>query len=313
MAALSIRAAAANEIPFDAWLEGVKAEAAERGISQTVITSALGGLKPIPRVLELDRNQPEFALTFEDYLGRTVTTARIQTGRRLLNQHMKLLNKVAAQYRVQPRFIVAFWGIESDFGRLTGGFSVPGALATLAWDGRRSSFFREELFQALRIIQDGHVTAAAMTGSWAGAMGQPQFMPSSFMRFAVDFNKDGKEDIWKTYDDVFASIANYLSQSGWKDDETWGRKVVLPATFDRALITLDVQKTLPEWHALGVKRPDGGSLPKRDILGSLVQPGPASAPVFVVYNNYRTTLLWNRSTYFALAVGHLADGIGDLR
>jgi membrane-bound lytic murein transglycosylase B len=250
-------------------------------------------------------------MTFEDYLTRTVAPARISLGRRMLAENRGLLDKIAATYHVQPRFIVAFWGIESDFGRLTGGFSVPAALATLAWDGRRASLFREELFEALQIIQDGHVTAAGMTGSWAGAMGQAQFMPSSFRRYAVDGDGDGKRDIWTTRADVFASIANYLSQVGWHDDETWGRRVSLPERFDRALINPEVKKTLQEWDALGVRRADGLALPTRDLQGSLVEPTAGKGPVFMVYDNFRTTLRWNRSTFFALAIGHLADAVSS--
>ncbi len=301
----------AAEKPFDQWLEDVKLEARNRGISEPVIEAALGGLTPIDRVLELDKSQPEFTMSFEDYLTRTVAPARVSAGRRMLSENRGLLDKIAATYHVQPRFIIAFWGIESDFGRLTGGFSVPAALATLAWDGRRASLFREELLDALQIIQDGHVTAELMTGSWAGAMGQPQFMPSSFRRYAVDGDGDGKRDIWTTRADVFASIANYLSQAGWHEDETWGRRVSLPETFDRALISPDVKKTLQEWDALGVRRADGLALPTRALHGSLVEPTTGRGPVFMVYDNFRTTLRWNRSTFFAIAVGHLADAVSS--
>ena len=299
----------ANEVPFDTWLEGLKSEARGRGISDKTLTAALGGAKPIDKVLRLDRSQPEFTKTFEEYLAGTVSTARIALGRKLYAENAAILDKIGKTYKVQPRFIVAFWGIESDYGRLQGGFPVCQALATLAWDGRRSSFFRDELLNALSIIEEGHVTAQAMTGSWAGAMGQTQFMPSSFRRFAVDYDGDGRRDIWTTRKDVFASIANYLAQSGWRDDETWGRRVTLPKDFDPALISLDVRKSLFDWQALGVRRADGSALPAFNMQGSLVQP-TGGHQVFLVYNNYRTTLLWNRSTYFALAVGHLADAIG---
>jgi membrane-bound lytic murein transglycosylase B len=300
--------ARANDIPFETWLEGVKTEAKEKGISDPTI-QALSALKPVDKVLELDKAQPEFTLSFQDYIAKTVSKTRIANGRRMLAEHAALLKKVSAAYKVQPRFIVAFWGIESDYGRAMGGFSVPAVLATLAWDGRRATFFRDELFNALKIIDQGDITAADMTGSWAGAMGQSQFMPSSFQRFAVDFDGDKKRDIWNSYADVFASIANYLSQSGWREDETWGRKVKLPKKFDKTLISLDVKKSLTGWGALGVRRPDGKSLPKSATQGSLVQAGAENGPVFIVYDNYRTTLLWNRSTFFALAVGHLADAL----
>jgi membrane-bound lytic murein transglycosylase B len=303
--------ARAADQPFDQWLEGVKLEARNRGISDAVIQASLGGLQPVSRVLDLDKSQPEFTMSFEDYLSRTVAPARVSTGRRMLAENRALLDKIAATYHVQPRFIIAFWGIESDFGRLTGGFSVPAALATLAWDGRRASLFREELFQALHIIQEGHVTAERMTGSWAGAMGQPQFMPSSFRNYAVDADGDGKRDIWGNRADVFASIANYLSRAGWREDETWGRRVSLPNPFDRSLISPEVRKPLQEWDALGVRRADGTSLPTRNLQGSLVEATAERGPVFMVYDNFRTTLRWNRSTFFALAIGHLADAVAS--
>lgn len=295
---------------FDTWLADLKNEALKKGIGEATFDAALGDTRPIQRVIELDRNQPEFTLTFRQYLNRTVPQSRVDTGRRLLNENRALLEKVSAEYEVQPRFLVAFWGIESDFGRITGGFSVPQALATLAYDGRRAQFFRDELLNALQILEEKHIAPHRMKGSWAGAMGQTQFMPSSFLRFAVDFNRDGRRDIWTTPGDVFASAANYLSSSGWKGDETWGRAVSLPVGFDVSLISLEVVKDLSEWQNLGVRRPDGSDLPMADIQASLVRPSEENADVFIVYDNYRTTLKWNRSTYFALAVGHLADRIG---
>jgi len=310
LASVSGATVRANDVPFDTWLEGLKSEARGRGISDATLTAALGTAKPIDKVLKLDRSQPEFTRTFEDYLASTVSASRVALGRKLYAENAAILNKIGTTYKVQPRFIVAFWGIESDFGRLQGGFPVCQALATLAWDGRRSSFFRDELLNALTIVEEGHITAQAMTGSWAGAMGQTQFMPSSFRKFAVDYDGDGRRDIWTTRKDVFASIANYLAQSGWHSDETWGRRVTLPEGFDPALISLDVQKSLFDWQALGVRRADGTALPAFNLQGSLVKPSDGKQ-VFMVYSNYRTTLLWNRSTYFALAVGHLADAIGS--
>jgi membrane-bound lytic murein transglycosylase B len=301
--------ARADDVPFDTWIEGVKTEARAKGITDATIAAVLDGMKPVDRVIELDRAQPEFTLSFEDYLAHTVSKSRVAAGRKMMSEHAALLKKVAETYKVQPRFIVAFWGIESDFGRSMGGFSVPAALATLAWEGRRATFFRDELFNALKIIDEGDVTPSGMVGSWAGAMGQSQFMPSSFERFAVDFDGDKKRDIWTSYSDVFGSIANYLSQSGWNSDETWGRRVRLPRNFNKNLITLDVKKSLAQWAALGVRAGNGKALPKLAAQGSLVQAGNENGPYFLVYGNYRTTLLWNRSTFFAIAVGHLADAI----
>jgi membrane-bound lytic murein transglycosylase B len=294
---------------FATWLAGLRGEALGRGIRPQTLDAALAGVAPIPRVIELDRRQPEFTLTFDDYIGRVVPPARVERGRQQLDENRALLDQVSRRYGVQSRFVVALWGIESDFGRITGSFKIVPALATLAYDGRRSSYFRRELLDALRILDDGHATPDTMIGSWAGAMGQSQFMPSSFLRFAVDFDGDGRRDIWQTRADVLASAANYLAQSGWKGDETWGRAVRLPPGFDAALADQKVEKTLSQWQALGVRRSDGGDLPTRPVMASLVLPAGPEGPAFLAYNNYKVILKWNRSHFFAIAAGTLADRI----
>ena len=309
-AALTLAAApAAAEPGFEAWLEGVRKEARERGLKETTIESALSGIAPIARVVELDRKQPEFKLTLDQYLSRVVSKARVDKGRARLAEHRDLLRRVSAKYNVQPRFIVALWGIETDFGRHLGGFPVIEALASLAFDGRRSAYFRKELFNALTIVDQGHIAAKKMMGSWAGAMGQNQFMPSSFLRYAVDYNGDGKRDIWGTHEDIFASSANYLSRVGWRGDQTWGRMVRLPENFDRALAGLKIRKGLRDWQRLGVRRPDGSDLPTRNLRSSILLPGGAAGTPYVVYDNFRAILRWNRSNLFATAVGTLADRI----
>ena len=300
---------AAPPTAFDRWLVELRLEARASGIGDATLDAALTGIEPIPRIIELDRSQPEGRLTAAQYLERVVPRSRIEAARTRLARHRPLLDDVAARYGVQPRFIVALWGIETDFGRNTGGFSVIEALATLAYDGRRSAFFRGELLNALKIIDDGHISAHDMTGSWAGAMGQSQFMPSSFLSFAVDRNADGRRDIWTTLDDVFASIANYLSSVGWQGDQTWGRAVRLPGGFDDSLLGLETVRPIGGWQALGVRRADGGDLPARQLSASIVQPDGAGTPAYMVYENFKTTLKWNRSTYFALAVGYLADAM----
>lgn len=292
---------------FASWLADLRAEALERGIAETTLYAAFAELKPIPRVIELDRKQPEFTQTLWRYLDSRVSEHRIERGRRLLRKHAALLKTIEQRYGVQPRFLVAFWGLETNFGDYSGGFSVIGALATLAYDQRRSDFFRTELLVALQILDDGHITANAMRGSWAGAMGQPQFMPSTFLRFAVDEDGDGRRDIWNSLPDVFASAANFLSKSGWRKDKTWGREIHLPKDFDLDLVNLGIEKPLAAWQAMGVRRIDGGDLPKVDILASIVLPSGYSGPAFLVYQNYRTILQWNRSLLYAIAVGHLAD------
>lgn len=296
---------------FDAFLADLRKDALQRGISESTLDAAFQGVEPIPRVIELDRRQPEFTLTYQQYLDRTVSAVRIEKGRRLLAEHKPLLDRIAKQYGVQPRFMLALWGMETDYGRVTGGFHIVGALATLAWDGRRSAFFRKELMDALQVMQGERIPPAKMTGSWAGAMGQCQFMPSSFVRFAKDGDGDGRRDIWGSLPDVFASTANYLSGSGWKDDQTWGREVTVPADVDAKLIGPDVVKPLSEWARLGVRRADGRPLPQVAISASLVRPEAGKDPTFLVYDNWRVIMKWNRSTFYALAVGHLADRIGS--
>ena len=299
----------AAEQKFSVWLEGVRAEARQRGLKSETISSSLTDIKPIPRVIELDRRQPEFTLTLDQYLSRVVNERRVRKGRKRFAKHRTLLLKVSAKYRVQPRFILALWGIETDFGRLKGGFPVISALATLAYDGRRSAYFRKEMFNALTIVDQGHILAKDMIGSWAGAMGQNQFMPSSFLRYAVDYDGDGRRNIWTSVEDVFASTANYLRRMGWRDDQTWGRKVRLPKDFDKALLDLKIKKGLNVWQELGVRRFDGGDLPRRNLTASIVSPGKNKDSVFVVYGNYRAILKWNRAHFFAIAVGRLADHI----
>jgi membrane-bound lytic murein transglycosylase B len=302
-------AAPAHAQDFAQWMRGLRADATAAGIRQGTLDAALAGVAPIPRVVELDRKQPETTLTFQEYIDRVVPQQRVDRARERLAQARPLIERISQQYGVQPRYLVALWGIESDFGRQMGNFSVVAALATLAYEGRRATFFRAELLDALRILDQGHTTPAAMKGSWAGAMGQSQFMPSSFLRFAVDYDGDGRRDIWTTEADVLASIANYLARSGWRGSETWGREVRLPAGLAAGLIGLDVRKDLAEWQALGVRRSDGEALPRADVKASLLQPGGAEGPTYLVYENFRTILKWNRSNYFATAVGLLSDRI----
>jgi membrane-bound lytic murein transglycosylase B len=297
----------AQEEDFAAWLTDFRQDALSEGISSETLDAVLPGLAFRPRVVELDRRQPEGTLTYAEYLSRVLPPARVNRGKRLLRKHRALLTETGDAYGVQPRFIVALWGIESDFGRVTGGFPVLDSLATLAFDGRRGEFFRGQLLEALRIVDDGHIQPDKMLGSWAGAMGQSQFMPSSFQQFAVDHDGDGRRDIWGTLPDVFASAANYLAKAGWKHDQTWGRQVRLPEGLDLDLKGLEVTKSLPEWQALGVRRSNGEDLPTRQLTASLILPGGPGGPAFLTYPNYRVLLKWNRSHYFATTVGQFAN------
>jgi len=298
-----------SEEGFEKWLEGFYAEAKERGVKENIIKTALDGVKLKRNVVKLDRMQPERTITFKEYVQRVIPSSRIRKGRRLLKVHKVLLDEISKKYGVQPRFIIALWGIETDFGANTGGFYVPEVLATLSYEGRRRGFFTNELFNSLKIIEEGHIAAKKMKGSWAGAMGQSQFMPSSFSKYAVDYNGDGKKDIWNTLSDVFASMANYLKTEGWSDELTWGRKVELPAGFDITLADLKITKSLKEWNSLGVTREDGRKLPVKNLNASIVLPGGKGGGAFLVYDNYKVILHWNKSKYFATSVGLLSDAL----
>jgi peptidoglycan lytic transglycosylase B len=304
---------AAEKASFDAWLQGLRHDAVAAGITSATFDRALEGVKPIPHIIELDRSQPETTLTFAQYIDRVVPQSRREAAHQHYLENKALLDQVGRKYGVQPRFIVALWGIETDFGRTIGTYPVVAALATLAYDGRRSSFFRAELINALRIVQKDKIDPSTMLGSWAGAMGQSQFMPSSFLAYAVSYGGTGAPDIWHKKADVFASIANYLAQSGWHGDEGWGERVRLPKGFDAKLIGREKKKPLATWAALGVRRADGRPLATAKAgaqrSGALVQPGGDDGPSFLVYKNFDVIMRWNTSTYFAVAVGYLADSV----
>ncbi len=304
--ACALPAVAAEAEPFGEWLSTLKREARERGISASTLDTAFAGVAPIPRIIELDRRQPELTLTFWKYLNGRVTEKRIRRGKELLVKHRTLLDRVARKYGVQPRFLVAFWGLETNFGDYFGAFPVTGALATLAHDPRRDRFFREQLLALLGLMDRGDIPFNAKS-SWAGAMGHCQFMPTTYRQFAVDFDGDGKRNMWRSLPDALASAANFLGRSGWMGDRTWGREVRLPGGFDWRLAGLKVSKSLAGWQKLGVRRMDGRDLPKVDIAASILLPAGHKGPAFLVYKNFRTILVWNRSLLYALSVGHLAD------
>lgn len=293
---------------FDTWLKTFKAEAATKGIARRTLESAFAGVTPNPRVVELDQKQPEGRITFSRYF-QNVVPPRIERGRKMLAENADLLNRVAGTYGVPSRVVVALWGVETSFGVNQGKFSLVRSLATLAYEGRRAEFFRGELLNALTIMEQEGYGPEKMVGSWAGAMGQCQFMPSSYLKWAVDFDGDGHRDIWATRADVFASAANYLKQNGWVPGEGWGRRVMAPARLSASLVGLETKKTLAEWQALGVRLPDGGNLPAANLTASLINPGD-EGNYWLVYENFRVIMRWNRSTYFAMSVLSLADEIG---
>ncbi|PKN26484.1 MAG: lytic murein transglycosylase [Deltaproteobacteria bacterium HGW-Deltaproteobacteria-21] len=303
---------ALSEQPFLEWLETLRKEARGKGISDATLDAALRDIAPDMRVIELDRRQPEFIQTFWTYLNQRVSDERIRRGQAQLAEHRDLLDKIHAEYGVPPRYLVAFWGLETNFGDTLGSFRVIDALATLAYDQRRARFFRMQLLDALQIIEEGHISPDAMTGSWAGAMGHMQFIPSTFIGYAVDYTGDGRKDIWSSLPDSFSSAANFLSNLGWRPVETWGREVRLPPDFDLMLATMSSKKSLSEWSALGVQRTDGLALSEMDMEASIVLPQGHKGPAFLVYDNFRVIMRWNRSINYAISVGHLADRIVGL-
>ena len=301
--------AAAAESDFTGFLAGVQRDALALGIRRATIDIAFRYIQYLPHVIELDRRQIEHKLTFAEYLAKVVTQQRLDDARRHLVDNWTMLQQVRRYFNVQPRFVVALWGVESDFGRTMGSYSVPAALATLAYDGRRGSLFRAELISALKIIDQGNISAGGMLGSWAGAMGQCQFMPSTFLRYAVDFNRDGRRDIWGERADVLGSIANYLAHLGWRGNEDWGREVYLPARFDTRLASLDSRRPVAEWTRLGIRPADSAPFTGREPPASLVVPDEGGNTGLLVFDNFRAIKRWNNSTYFAAAVGYIADSI----
>lgn len=302
------RIAAAAEGDFSSFLAEVRRDALAHGIRPATIDIAFRYIQYLPHVVELDRRQPEHKMTFAEYLGKVVTQQRLDDARRHLVDNWGLLQQVWQRFRVQPRFVVALWGVESDFGRTMGSYSVLAALATLAYDGRRGAMFRAELIAALKILDQGNIRVDYMMGSWAGAMGQCQFMPTTFLSYAVDFDGDGRRDIWNDRTDVLGSISNYISRLGWRGGEGWGREVALSANFDTRLAGLESRRPTAEWVRLGVQ-PVRTAFTGREPPASLVLPDGVGGTALLVYDNFRVIKKWNNSNYFAAAVGYIADSI----
>jgi membrane-bound lytic murein transglycosylase B len=306
---------------FAEWLQGVRAEAVSRGISQAVVDEALSGIEePLPVVIERDRSQAEIVLPLETYIARRLTRSAIRTGRTNVAAHKATIDKVSRQYGVPSSIIAGVWGIESNFGRFSGVRPTVPALATLAWDPRRSTLFRGELFDALEILNRGDIDLPNMRGSWAGAMGQPQFMPSSYLEYAVDYDGDGRRDIWNSPADIFASIANYLAGHGWVSGQTWGREVRVPAAAEKRIASTIARRTgscqatrdmtvalpLAEWQRMGVRTMAGGALPKANLSASLVS---GKSRRFLVYQNYDALLQYNCAHAYALSVAMLGERV----
>lgn len=303
---------------FDQAVRGIRQEALKKGVSPATLNRALNGIKPIDGLKKLENHQPEHVKTFAQYYKSAVTQTRIDRGRVLMEEHAVELARVEQQYGIPAQYIVAIWAMETNYGDFAKGthYIIP-ALATLARDGRnqkRRDYFRSEAIEALKILDQGYDEIIVYKGSWAGAFGHTQFMPSSFRRFAADGDGDGRKDIWTNLPDVFASTGNYLDKNGWKAGERWGREVKLPPGFSQALLTdklaHQINKTPDEWAALGVKLPDGGALPADNTMRAMmIAPDGLGGPAFMVYNNFRTIMSYNSSYKYALAVAGLADAL----
>lgn len=307
--AVSAGAAGAASASTAEFVRGLWPEAQARGVSRQAFEASFAGYNPIPQVMELTKSQPEFTQTVKQYLDKRVTDAQAQKGRAMRQEWAQTLGGAESRYGVQAEIVLAIWGMETNFGGFMGGKNTIYALATLAQNGYRAAFFRDELLNALRIVSDGHVRPENMVGSWAGAMGHTQFMPSSFMRYAVDYNGDGRKDIWNSVPDALGSTANYLKSFGWRPGETWGYEVRLPAGFDVQAAQRLGKATLEQWRQLGVARVNGRAFPRPTDVGRLYMPAGATGPAFLLLPNFDVIKRYNNSDSYALAVGHLADRI----
>ncbi|WP_286739916.1 lytic murein transglycosylase [Pseudoalteromonas sp. UBA2102] len=321
---LSGSVVAKTQAEFQTYLSDLKQEAIAKGYDSKLIDDAFATASYKEKVVSADKNQPEVKETLETYLPKRVPQWKIDRARKLYAENKDVLEQVAKEFGVQARFIVALWGLESNFGTIQGGHNVISSLVTLAFDGRREALYKRQLWAALDILKSGHISLDKFKGSWAGAMGQTQFMPTSFNAYAVDYNNDGRKDIWTTKEDAFASIANYLKQEGWNDSLTWGRQVKLPENFDSKYVLKrgtktrkqwleywnDSERSLADWQALGVRKADGSDLPNVDVRAALVMPDDINGRMYLAYDNYKVFMHWNRSYYFATSVGYLSDRIG---
>ena len=316
-----------GQIPFNQWLDALKLEAIEKGYSKELVNTAFSNITaPAPKIIKQDNNQPEFKQTYTRYLRARLSDWRKEKGGRELHNEANTFNAVEEAYEVQKRFIAAIWGIESNYGTYEMTQSVFQALTTLAYNPRRAARFRREIFNALKIIQNGEATYEMMKGSWAGAMGQSQFMPANYIQYAQDFDGDGQKDIWNNKSDVFASIAYYLKRHGWNNHQTWGRKVNLPKGAETILVgkqedgalppatckrykSLGGWRSLSEWQAIGVRRVDGSDLPDVSLNAALVVGDKGDNQGYLVYGNFCVIMRYNPSFKYALGVGMLSDVI----
>jgi membrane-bound lytic murein transglycosylase B len=314
----------AAKVSFEQYVEDLKKEAISKGFETEFVNDKLKDLTYLHRVVKADKTQPEFVETLDTYLPKRVPEWKVKKARDAYKENLPLLTRISKEFGVQPRFIVSLWALETNFGRIQGKMPIIESLVTLSYDGRREAFFKNQLWASLTILKEGHISHEKFLGSWAGAMGQCQFIPTSFIAYAADGDGDGKKDIWNNKADVFASIANYLKSEGWSNSKTWGRQVKLPKGFDMSLIMpkgskgrgewlnnwKEAEKPLSEWAKLGITRMNGTVLPKTSITATLITPDDAKGRVYLAYDNYKSLMHWNRSYYFVTSVGSLADRIG---
>ncbi len=304
----SAHAATASDKRFRQWVERLWPRARRKGVSRRTFNAAFRGVRPDPEVIRSAHYQPEFVRPIWDYMASATSDKRIETGRLMLRRHKNLLDRLERRYKVDRHVIIAIWGMESNYGLHLGEKNIIQSLATLAYrDRRRRRFGRQQLLSALRILQRGDISARAMKGSWAGAMGHTQFIPTTYSAYAVDFDGDGKRDIWNSTSDALASTANYLHKSRWRGGETWGYEVKLPKKFKSARTRLKRRKKLSYWKKLGFKRVNGKAFPRLSDKAALYLPAGRNGPVFLVLNNFRSILRYNNAATYALAVGHLSD------
>lgn len=297
---------AENVQNFEAFLGDIRTLAIKKGISTATLDAVFTGLTPDPKVIEYDRNQAEFTLNFWRYLTSRVSDTRLEKGKIKLRENQLLLDKAHQKYGVLPSILVAFWGLETNYGKNVGKMNLVRSLATLSFDFRRRDFFTSELLALLKLIDDGKLPYDA-EGSWAGAMGNTQFMPSNVAAYGIDADQNGKLDLWGSKADIFHSSANFLKRIGWHKGEKWGREVTIPADFNFALASLKIKKSVKQWQDLGVRNTQGGDLPNSSLEASLILPMGFEGPAFLVYRNFHAILRWNRSILYAISVGHLSD------
>lgn len=300
---------AAHAAAFPTCVANLQERARTEGLSEATIQDTVASLQFVPKVIELDQAQPEFSQTFNNYFTKRATDWRVNEGRRLLKKHRALLDKLAQEYGVPPQYILSFWGLETNYGSYKGKMSVLDSLATLACEPRRSGYFTTELMQALKLKEKYGFDKSTMVGSWAGAMGHTQFMPSAYAKYAIDGDGDGKADLWNSTEDALTSAANFLQHLGWQRNERWGREVILPRNFSYENLGAKQAQPLSQWAAQSVVQSNGLPLPAIDMQAALYLPSGHTGPAFLGYENFNVIMRWNRSEFYAITVGHLADRI----